>query len=157
MHYRWRVPRRDPHDFLDNFGALSRCLRCAAGQSYAAFDLGVTQAKVLRYVGLHPGICQAELARATGAAPTLTGRVLETLIERGWVRRRRCADDRRQYLLELTPSGQRARTWVEKARDSFAQQVGSILDDRDVKEFDRITKKIVVALSAGSKPHVIDR
>jgi DNA-binding MarR family transcriptional regulator len=150
------VAKRDPHEFLDSFGALSRCLRCAAGQTYASFDLGIAQAKFLRYVGLHPGISQAELARATDAAPTLTGRVLEALVERGWVRRKRSPDDRRQYLLELTPSGQRARAWVEKARDSLAEQVGAVLDDRDVKEFDRITKKVVAAID-GAKTRTIDR
>jgi DNA-binding MarR family transcriptional regulator len=149
--YSSSVRARESHQFLENFSALSRCLRCVACQTYATFELGVTQAKFLRYVGLHAGISQAELARATDTAPTLTGRVLETLVERGWVRRKRSPKDRRQYLLELTPSGQRARSWVEKARDDFADQVRAVLDDRDMKDFDRVTRKVLSAFEASSQ------
>jgi hypothetical protein len=46
-------------------------------------------------------ISQADLARATDTDPRLTGRALETLLLRGWVRRKRSKEDRREYILEL--------------------------------------------------------
>jgi DNA-binding MarR family transcriptional regulator len=148
--YGFEVQKRDRHAFLENFGALHRCLRCLSGQAYATFELGVTQAKFLHYIGRNSGISQAELARATSTAPTLTGRILETLVQRGWIRRKRSQDDRRQYLLELTPSGARACEWVAKARDGLADQIAAVLDERDIKEFDRITKKLIRAFDVAN-------
>jgi len=137
--------RRGPHEAFENLSAITRCLRAAAAEAYATFEVGTTQAKFLRHIGKNSRISQADLARATVTAPTLTGRALETLVERGWVRRTRSDEDRRQYVLELTPSGQRARDRVERARDRLIERLARVLDDRDVEDLDRITKKILGA------------
>lgn len=139
----------DPHDFFERLGEVSRCLRSAAGQAYATLEVGTAQAKLLRHIGRSSKISQADLARATGTAPTLTGRAIEPLIERGWVRRTRSQEDRRQYLLELTASGRRVRDRVEGARDQVIARLGAVLEARDVEDFDRIAKKILAAFEAG--------
>lgn len=125
--------------------AVMKCIRGVASEAYAKIDVGSAQAKFLRHIGENSKISQADLARATNTAPTLTGRGLEPLIERGWVRRKRSEEDRREYILELTASGQRARERVEKARDRIIAQIEAALDERDVKDFDRIAKKILAA------------
>jgi DNA-binding MarR family transcriptional regulator len=140
------VAGRDPGEFLERVSAMHRSLRGAATESYAALDIGTTQAKFLRYIGRHSKISQADLARATVTDPALTGRALETLIERGWVRRKRSDEDRRQYILELSAAGQRARERVEEARERIAGKVLAALEERDVEEFERIVGKIVAAL-----------
>jgi DNA-binding MarR family transcriptional regulator len=142
------VARRDSHEFFELFGAVTRRLRSVAAQAYATFEVGSAQAKFLRHIGRHSRISQADLARATDTAPTLTGRALETLVERGWVRRKRSEIDRRQYVLELTASGQRTRERVESARNDIIARLGSSLDDRDVEDFERIAQKILVAFDA---------
>jgi DNA-binding MarR family transcriptional regulator len=137
---------RDLDAFLENFRALARCLRTVAAEAYATFEVGSAQAKCLRYIGQYNRISQADLARATVTDPTLIGRVLETLVERGWVRRTRSEEDRRQYELELTARGQRARQKVEEARKRIAARVTEVLDERDLEDFDRIVKKLLAAL-----------
>jgi hypothetical protein len=77
-------------------------------------------------------------------------RALETLVERGWVRRKRSEVDRRQYVLELTASGQRLRERVEGARAGIIERLANALDDRDVADFDRIAMKILAAFEAPS-------
>ncbi len=141
----------DSHEFFERLGAVSRCLRSVVAQAYATFEVGTAQAKFLRHVGRHSRISQADLARATDTAPTLTGRALETLIERGWIRRKRSEEDRRQYVLELTASGQRTRERVEQARERVIARLATVLDERDVEDFDRIARKILAAFedSAG--------
>lgn len=139
------VARREPVEFIESFGALSRCIRSVAARTYATFEVGSTQAKFLRYIGRHSRISQADLARATETDPTLTGRALETLVERGWVRRKRSEEDRRQYVLELAASGQRARKRVEQAREQVAERVVAVLDEGDLEDFDRIASKILAA------------
>lgn len=140
--------RRDPHEFIDRFTALARCVRAIAAQAYAKIEVGSAQAKFLRHIGRHSRISQADLARATDTAPTLTGRALEPLIERGWVRRKRSEEDKRQYLLELTAAGQRTRQRVEEARDEVIARVAAVLDERDMEDFERIARKILDAFEA---------
>ena len=137
------VAKRDPTEFLDGFGALSRCLRGAVARVYSDLEqLGTTQAKFLRHIGKNGRMSQAELSRATDTHPALTGRALETLMERGWVRRKRNEDDRRQYLVELTAAGQRVRARVDEARIEIARRVVETLDDRDLEDFERIAQKL---------------
>jgi DNA-binding MarR family transcriptional regulator len=148
------VPRRDPHEFYERLGAVIRSVRSVAAEAYATLEMGSAQAKFLRHIGRHSRISQADLARATDTAPTLTGRALETLVERGWVRRKRSEEDRRQYVLELTASGQRTRQRVEQAREKIIERIAAVLDEKDISDFDRISKKILFALGASTEPHV---
>src|SRR4051794_28645566 len=137
-----RGPARDPIAFIDTFAALWRCLMSVSDETYAADKLWSTQAHFLRHIGRNRGISQADLARATGTAPTLTGRLLQTLLERGLVRRARSKQDRRQYVLALGPAGQRMRRHVEEARARFAARVVAALAERDLRDFDRIAGKL---------------
>lgn len=141
------MSRPAPEQFLDRLGEITRSLRLLAAQAYASFDVGSTQAKFLRYLGQHQPLSQAELARATVTDPTLTGRVVETLIERGWVERAVSATDRRQYVLSLTAAGQRLRKRVEAARREVAERVVRGLDGKDLSDFARIEQKLKAALA----------
>lgn len=142
------VGRREPEEVLDALSALTRSLRAAAAQTYAAFEVGSTQARFLRHIGRHRDTSQAELARATASDAALTGRVLAGLIARGWVRRRRSDDDRRQYRLALSASGERARARVEAARRQVARRMVSALSDADLDDFERIARRIRAAFDA---------
>lgn len=133
---------------MDRFSAVARCLRSAAAQTYGTFEVGSTQAKFLRQIARTSGISQAELARATATDPTLTGRALETLVQRGWVRRKRSQQDRRQYVLELSASGKRTRAKVEKARAGIAQRAVAALDTRDLEAFERIAEKLLATFGS---------
>jgi DNA-binding MarR family transcriptional regulator len=128
--------------FIETFGGLWRCLMNVSDEWYAAEKLWSTQAWFLRYIAEHRGLSQADLARATDTAPTLTGRLLQTLLERGLVLRKRGTEDRREYVLELSADGQRTRRRVVAARGRFAAKVVSVLDRRDLEDFDRIAKKL---------------
>ncbi len=139
------VAPRDRREFFERFTETFKRIRSVASEEYAAFEVGSNQAKFLRHIGRNSRISQADLARATDTAQTLTGRALETLVERGWVRRKRSEEDRRQYMLELTASGQRMRERVEQVREGIIARLSSALDDRDVEDFDRIAKKILAA------------
>jgi DNA-binding MarR family transcriptional regulator len=139
------VLRRDSHEFYERFGEVLRCIRGVAEDAYAAIDIGRTQAKFLRYIGANSQISQAQLARATRTWPTLTGRTVEALIERGWVRRKRSGEDRRQYVLELTASGKRVRERVDLARNGVMESLARVLDEKDAEHFDRIATKILAA------------
>jgi DNA-binding MarR family transcriptional regulator len=145
------VTKREPHEFFESFSALSRCVRALAAEAYAAIEVGSAQAKLLRYIGRHSGISQADLARATWTAPTLTGRAIEPLVTRGWVRRKRSEEDRRQYILELTAAGQRTRQRVDEARATVIKRMEAVLDAKDIEDFERIANKIVAAFDGAGE------
>ncbi|MCW5803577.1 MAG: MarR family transcriptional regulator [Deltaproteobacteria bacterium] len=140
---------RDPNAFIDKFGAVRRRVSALAAAAYAELDLGTTQAKFLRHVGDLPAdaaISQAELARATQSDPALTGRTIETLVERGLVAREPSPTDRRAYVVSLTPAGRRTCERVRAMRTKFATRVVAALDERDLDDFDRIAGKLLAAL-----------
>jgi DNA-binding MarR family transcriptional regulator len=134
------------------FGAVRKRITALAADAYAVVDLGSMQAKLIRQIGKHERMSQAELARATASDPTLTGRALATLIERGLVRRKRSDEDRREYVLELSAAGKRSRDQVERLRGKLADRIGEALDDRDLEDFERIANKLLVALDTPFEP-----
>jgi DNA-binding MarR family transcriptional regulator len=137
------MSRRDPTEFIDTFGTVRRRISALAAQAYATADLGPMQAKLLRHLGKHAPISQAELARITDSDPALAGRVLGALIERGLIQRERSKADRREYVLELTAAGRRMRDRIEKLRSELAAQIVGALDPRDLDDFERIACKIL--------------
>jgi hypothetical protein len=66
--------------------------------------------------------------------------------------RKRSDEDRREYIVELTASGQRACARIEEARDEIIARIGAVLDDRDVRDFDRIARKILAAFEEAAPP-----
>jgi len=114
-------------------------------EAYATLGIGATQAKLLRTVGERQPMSQADLARATGTDPALTGRALRTLLDRGWVRRRRSREDRRAFSLELTPEGEALLEKVRAARAALFARIDGSLDEADHAAFDRIAKKLLEA------------
>ena len=137
--------RRLAHEFLDTYARLKRSLAALTAREYAQLELGSAQVRFLKQIARSPSISQAELARATETDPALTGRALQTLIKRGWVRRVRSATDKRAYLLQLGAGGKRIMSRVEAVRSELAEQITASLDDRDREDFRRIVDKIVTA------------
>lgn len=127
------------------FSGVLKLVRARAAMRYAELGLGSAQGKFLRH--MKDGISQAELARATDTAPALLGRTIEPLIEAGYIRRERSAEDRRQYTLTLTAAGKRMREKVEAARDVLIGELGAAVDERDRADFARIAKKLLAHLS----------
>jgi len=137
------VRRHSPSEVLESLRTLVRGVQSLMAQTYASFDLGSAQAKFIRHIGENSSISQADLARATSSDPDLTGRVVATLVEHGWVRRTRSQEDRREYVVELTAAGRRIRARVMEAREQVAKRLVAVLDDRDLDDVARVGKKIV--------------
>ena len=87
--------------------ALDHVLNARSKKMNARLGLTGPQRMALRVVALTPGISSGELAEMLHLHPsTLTG-VLERLVRRGLLERRRDPFDARRALLKLTPGGQR--------------------------------------------------
>ena len=136
------MSRQEAEAFIERFAAVKKRITALAAQAYATAGVGALQAKLLRRIGR--GITsQAELARATDSDPPLVGRAVQTLISRGLVRRSRSVEDRREYVLALTPSGRRLFERVTALRDELGDRIVGGLDDRDLHDFERIARKVL--------------
>lgn len=71
----------------------------------APFGLSSLQHGVLIQLAAHPGQTQAELARRVTVRPQSMHHLLDTVIERGWVRRSGGRGSGRRNPIELTPAG----------------------------------------------------
>jgi DNA-binding MarR family transcriptional regulator len=65
----------------------------------------ITMHRALTRIGEEPGIAASTLAQALGMQRPAVSHVLRGLAERGWIERRRYADDQRSVRLHLTRSG----------------------------------------------------
>ena len=139
--------------FLETFGLLKRSLTGLIDASYGTVGLGSTQARLLRCIGDGEHLSQADLARATRTDPALTGRALQTLIDRGWVQRRRSREDRRAFSLALTESGEALLRSVLSVRDDVARRVVSHLSEDDLAAFERIARKLAEAFPERPRDH----
>jgi DNA-binding MarR family transcriptional regulator len=128
--------------FIERFSAVKKRITALAAQAYAQAGVGALQAKLVRRIGR--GITsQAELARVTDSDPPLVGRAIQTLISRGLVRRSRSVEDRREYVLALTPAGRRLFDRVTALRDELGDRIVAGLDARDLRDFERIARKLL--------------
>lgn len=82
------------------FLAFVRKSRSVAGTRPGRFAM-------LTLIDANPGISQTALGRAAGRDKSTLTPVLSDLVRRGWIRRQRNRDDRRTYLLTLTPLGRK--------------------------------------------------
>ena len=130
---------------MEAFTGFKRCVMAVAAEMYADLGMGGTQVRFLKHIARHGRISQAELARATGTDPALTGRALQSLLERGVIRRERSKTDRREYVVELGPAGAESVAQVERGYAQLAERLVKPLKDRDLKDFERITKRLVDA------------
>jgi DNA-binding MarR family transcriptional regulator len=108
-------------------------------------ELSSTQARLLLYTAEHNGISQAQLATATNTDKALTGRVIEGLIERGWLKRSRSSQDARAYVLSITAPGRKFTTQLREIASGITERLSQALDDRDVEDLRRIAAKLTTS------------
>ena len=96
--------------------------------------VGVADLTTLQYTALtvlerHPGITSAELARNSFVRAQTMAEMVTYLLGRGLVARERDENNRKQYLLALTPEGQKV---LDDLFDPVADIEAKMLDGFDV-------------------------
>ena len=85
--------------------ATSRAIRIAYDQAYAELELNLTQASLLAYVFERGPLRQTQLAKGLGVGRAAAGTIIDGLERRGLVERCADPDDRRAWLVSVTPRG----------------------------------------------------
>jgi DNA-binding MarR family transcriptional regulator len=100
----------------------------------------------LTLIARNPGISQTELSLANGRDKSSLTPVVEDLVKRGLVERKRMDSDRRTYRLNLTPSGKRVLTMLTRCARRHERNLDRVIGERDRKRFIQILKKIAAEL-----------
>ena len=124
-------------------------LRMAQEHAFQAFsrrsqDIGENPGRfaTLMLIARNPGISQTELSHANGRDKSSLTPVVEDLVRRGLVERKRMRHDRRTYRLHLTREGKRTLLMLMRCARQHERVLDGIIGARDRKRFLDILKRI---------------
>ncbi len=140
-----------------NFGPLAYWvgfnLRMAQEAAFQAFsrrslEIGESPGRfaTLTLIARNPGISQTELSHANGRDKSSLTPVVEELVRRGLVERKRMDSDRRTYRLNVTPAGKKVLTTMTRCARRHERNLDHIIGERDRKRFLQILKKIAAQI-----------
>jgi DNA-binding MarR family transcriptional regulator len=140
-----------------NFGPLATWvgfnLRMAQEAAFQAFsrrsqDVGESPGRfaTLTLIARNPGISQTELSHANGRDKSSLTPVVEDLVRRGLVERKRLNHDRRAYCLNLTREGKKTLTMLTRAARRHERALDGVIGMRDRKRFIQILKNIAAGI-----------
>jgi len=140
-----------------NFGPLEHWigfnLRMAQEAAFQAFSRrsqevgeGPGRFATLTLIGRNPGISQTALSQAAGRDKSSLTPVVEDLVRRGLVARKRMRDDRRTYRLNLTAAGKKTLTQLTRCARRHERNLDAIIGQRDRKRFLQILKRIAAEI-----------
>jgi DNA-binding MarR family transcriptional regulator len=140
-----------------NFGPLAHWvgfnLRMAQEAAFQAFsrrslEIGESPGRfaTLTLIARNPGISQTELSHACGRDKSSVTPVVEDLVRRGLVERKRMDSDRRTYRLNVTPAGKKILTTLTRCARRHERNLDHVIGARDRKRFVQILKKIAAEI-----------
>jgi DNA-binding MarR family transcriptional regulator len=140
-----------------NFGPLAHWvgfnLRMAQEAAFQAFsrrslEIGESPGRfaTLTLIARNPGISQTELSLASGRDKSSVTPVVEDLVRRGLVERKRMDSDRRTYRLNVTPAGKKILTTLTRCARRHERNLDHVIGARDRKRFVQILKKIAAEI-----------
>jgi DNA-binding MarR family transcriptional regulator len=100
----------------------------------------------LTLIGRNPGISLTELSHANGRDKSSVTPVVEDLVRRGLVERKRERSDRRAYRLNLTPAGRKTLVDLMRCARRHERNLDRLIGRGERKRFLTILKKIAAEL-----------
>ena len=100
----------------------------------------------LTLIGRNPGISQTELSLASGRDKSSLTPVVEDLVRRGMVERKRMESDRRTYRLNLTVAGKKTLSLMTRCARRHERNLDAVIGQRDRKRFVHILKRIAAEI-----------
>ena len=128
-------------------------LRMAQEATFQAFshrsqEIGESPGRfaTLMLISRNPGISQTELSYASGRDKSSLTPVVEDLVRRGLVERKRMDRDRRVYRLSLTAEGKKTLALMVRCAREHERVLDGIIGTRDRKRFIDVLKRLAAEL-----------
>lgn len=112
-------------DFTDELLSIVRQFGTVERDAVCCGDVTVKQCMALQILHDEP-LAVGALADRMGVTPGATTRLVDGMLGRGWLERRRDPDDRRRVLLELTDEG---RDEAEQLRGITEEVVAEVVEE----------------------------
>lgn len=152
-----RARKNGPNGAAVDFGPLAGWigfnLRMAQEASFQAFSrrsnaVGERPGRfaTLTIIARNPGISQTALSQANGRDKSSITPIIEDLVRRGLVVRKRERSDRRVWRLSLTPSGKHTLSTLMRCARAHDRNLDRIIGPRDRARVLAILKKIATEI-----------
>jgi DNA-binding MarR family transcriptional regulator len=140
-----------------DFGPLAHWigfnLRMAQEAAFQAFshlskEVGESPGRfaTLTIIARNPGISQTELSQASGRDKSSITPVIEDLVRRGLVERKRVRSDRRAWRLSLTASGKKTLATLTRCARTHERNLDRIIGRNERVRFLAILKKLAAEI-----------
>jgi DNA-binding MarR family transcriptional regulator len=140
-------------DFGPLAGWIGFNLRMAQEVTFQAFsrrsqEIGESPGRfaALTIIARNPGISQTELSQASGRDKSSVTPVVEDLVRRGLVERKRVRSDRRAWRLTLTAAGKTTLATLMRCARTHERNLDRIIGPRERERFIAILKKIAAEI-----------
>jgi DNA-binding MarR family transcriptional regulator len=136
-------------DFGPLAGWVGFNLRMAQEAAFQAFsklsrEIGEHPGRfaILTLIAKNPGISQTALGAASGRDKSSMTPVLEDLVRRGLVQRKRIDGDRRAWRLSLTPAGERTLAKMMACARRHEKNLDRVIGARDRDRFVKVLRRL---------------
>jgi DNA-binding MarR family transcriptional regulator len=104
--------------------------------------------RVLNLIAQHDGLTNSEIAEILDIRPSSVTAMVNKLAERGFVTKQPLESDRRVTILKVTEAGQAAIDHVQKANDSFSEDLFAGLSSVEKQQLEILLTKMIQNLKA---------
>jgi len=137
-----KKPAHPPLQYLSPLHRATRQIQDHLRARTAALGVTGTEAHLVSYLGSYAPVAVGDLLVVFGLKKsTLTG-VLDRLVNAGLILRTLHPDDRRSFLVELTPNGRKTARRVRRQVEEFESALDCELSANDKRAFQRVTAAI---------------
>jgi len=124
---------------------VQHALRVELEESLRPFDLTATQYAVFSIVGYRDDMTSAELARRFAVTPQTMIKLIASLEDRGLIRRRVDAENRRALKVAVTASGQRLLEACEAAIDRAEGKMFGAYTAQELRQFRELLTRLLAS------------
>lgn len=146
------MPEADAREFRRAWSELIRVYNFRNRMRTSSYGLTVTEASALEVLAEWGPLSLNEMAAQLGSEKSTASRVVDRLVEKGYVARQKHPESRRSILVRLTPEGERLQQAIE--RDSLSGEMRILEDFRpEVRQaVMRLLARLTRATQSGSSP-----
>lgn len=130
---------------------LSHALRAMSSSMERAIGVSGPQRLVLREVQRRPGVTPGELAESLCIHPSTVTGLVDRLVARELLHRRRRTDDRRSSRLRITPAGEALLESPAATVERVVQDVAGGLEPSEVEAAQRVIADLSAALNRAAE------
>lgn len=145
MHPHHHEPPGPDADLSELLMHAARQMRRSWAHAIHQWGLSPHQAIALRTADAEEGGRVSDLARRLRIAPRSATEVVDSLEERGLVRRSPCPEDRRAVLVEVTDDGREMARQIEQARADARAAVFDRLTSSEQQELRYLLRRLIEA------------